>query len=175
MVASVERLPSGEIVLSRYSQVANALRDPRFGKPPLPQVPVRALRALTEQFLLVDPPAHTRLRRVVAPTWTPAELAKMRPAVESIATTLLATRPDDFDLVRDFAYPLPLTLIGDLLGVPAADRSQIATWTRTLTESIDVTPPRGLRDAGRVVRDVAARRWRPMAAANAGIKVFKYA
>jgi cytochrome P450 len=99
----------------------------------------------------------------------------MRPAVESIATTLLATRPDDFDLVRDFAYPLPLTLIGDLLGVPAADRSQIATWTRTLTEAIDVSPPRGLRDAGRIAREVATRRWRPVAAGNAGIKVFKYA
>jgi hypothetical protein len=50
VVATGERLPSGEIVLSRYAQVATALRDPRFGKPPLPQPPFRALRALTAQF-----------------------------------------------------------------------------------------------------------------------------
>jgi cytochrome P450 len=175
VVATGERLPSGELVLSRYSHVATALRDPRFGKPPLPQAPSRALRALTKQFLLVDPPDHTRLRRVVAPAWTPAAIASMRPAVESIATALLARRPDDFDLVRDFAYPLPLTLIGDLLGVPEADRPPIGRWTRVLTEAIDVTPPRNLRDMGRVARDVAARRWRPVAASNAGVKIFKYA
>jgi cytochrome P450 len=99
----------------------------------------------------------------------------MRPAVESIATALLARRPDHFDLVRDFAYPLPLTLIGDLLGVPEADRPPIGRWTRVLTEAIDVTPPRNLRDMGRVARDVATRRWRPVAASNAGVKIFKYA
>jgi cytochrome P450 len=175
VVVTGERLPTGEIALTRYAQVATALRDPRFGKPPLPQPPIRAVRAMTAQFLMVDPPDHTRLRRVAAPAWTPAEVAAMRPAVEAIATQLLAQRPDDFDLVRDFAYPLPLTLIGDLLGVPAADRRQIGTWTRTLTAAIDVPPPHRLRDMPRVAREIATRRWRPVAAGNATIKIFKYA
>jgi len=176
MIETGERLPSGEIALTRYSQVATALRDPRFGKPRLPNIPNRALRAMTTgQFLMVDPPDHTRLRRVAAPAWTPAEVAAMRPDVEEIATRLLAQRPDDFDLVRDFAYPLPLTLIGNLLGVPAADQEQIRTWTGVLTTALDTSPPRSARDLPRVVREVAARRFRPVAASNAATKVFKYA
>ncbi len=162
-------------MLTKYSHVATALRDPRFGKPPLPHPPLRAWRALTGQFLNVDPPDHTRLRRVVAPAWSPAAIANLRPTVESVASGLLQRRRDDFDLVRDFAYPLPLTLIGDLLGVRAGDRPQIGAWTRVLTESIDVTPPRGIRDAARIARAIATRRLRPIAAANAGVKMFKYA
>jgi hypothetical protein len=99
----------------------------------------------------------------------------MRPAVEEIATRLLAQRPADFDLVRDFAYPLPLTLIGNLLGVPAADQEQIRAWTSLLTAAIDTSPPRSVRDMPRIVRDVATRRWRPIAAGNATVKIFRYA
>jgi cytochrome P450 len=175
VVATGERLPTGEIALTRYAHVATALRDPRFGKPPLPQPPIRAVRALTRQFLLVDPPDHTRLRRVVAPAWTPAAIAAMRPAVETIATRLLADRPDDFDLVRDFAYPLPLKLMGEFLGVPDRGLPKLRAWTSVLTESIDTSPPRGLRDMPRVMGDIAARRWRPVAAGNAAIKIFNYA
>jgi cytochrome P450 len=110
------RLPTGEIVLSRYSDVAAVLKDPRFRKPPLPRPPTKATRVLFQMVLLLDPPDHTRLRRVVAPAFAPSAVATLRSTATLVADRLITSVPSTFDLVRDFAYPLPLAVLSREVG-----------------------------------------------------------
>ncbi|MEV0742498.1 cytochrome P450 [Streptomyces sp. NPDC050549] len=90
--------------------------------------------ALGRNMLQTDPPDHTRLRRLVAGHLTPARIAALRPAVEAIAVDLLAGLPmrGTADLVSDYALPLPVTVICDLFGVPAADRTVFHAWSSEL-------------------------------------------
>jgi pimeloyl-[acyl-carrier protein] synthase len=169
------RLPTGEIVLSRYADVVAVLKDPMFRKPPLPRPPSKATRVLFQMFLLLDPPDHTRLRRVVAPAFAPAAVARLRSTATLVADRLIASVPGTFDLVGDFAYPLPLAVIGELLGVPDVDRAKIGTWSRTLTESIDDPLPLRLRELPRGVRSIVQGRSHPVAAARAAAGIVGYA
>jgi len=169
------RLPTGEIAFSSYADVGAVLKDPKFGKPPQPRVPVRAGRVLSRMFLLLDPPDHTRLRRVVLPAFLPPVIAKSQAAIAANVAKLLPAGPCTVDLVREFAFALPLAVIGDQLGVPPADREQIARWSRTMTESLDNPPPARARDLARVVKDVTARRSHPIAAVRAATRIVTYA
>ena len=86
--------------------------------------------AFARHMLSVDPPDHTRLRRLVSTAFSPRRVDALRPSVQAIADDLLdhiAERgPDDrVDLVRTFAFPLPFTVICELLGVPRADRAAL--------------------------------------------------
>lgn len=77
----------------------------------------------------LDPPRHTKLRKLVNQAFTPRVVAGLEPRIRGIATELLDAAPSDrIDLVADFAYPLPITVIAELLGVPASDRDQIHRW-----------------------------------------------
>lgn len=134
------RTPDGAEVwlVSRYPQVRAALADPvlsldkrnardgyrGFALPP----------ALDANLLNMDPPDHTRLRSLVSTAFTRQRVAAMRPAIERDADRLLtAVRGrDTVDLMAAYAAPLPMTVIGDLLGVPAADREAFRAWTDTL-------------------------------------------
>jgi hypothetical protein len=169
------RLPPGEIVLSRYSDVAAVLKDPMFRKPPLPRPPSKATRVLFRMFLLLDPPDHTRLRRVVAPAFAPSAVATLRSTATLVADRLITSVPSTFDLVRDFAYPLPLAVIGELLGIPDADHPKIGAWSRTLTESLDDALPLRLRELPRGVRSIVQGRSHPVAAARAAAGIVGYA
>ncbi|MFJ5306578.1 cytochrome P450 [Streptomyces sp. NPDC088350] len=90
--------------------------------------------ALGRNMLQTDPPDHTRLRRLVAGHFTPARIAALRPRIEAIAVDLLAELPTrgTADLVSRYALPLPVTVICDLLGVPAADRTVFHAWSNEL-------------------------------------------
>ncbi|MGX9882976.1 cytochrome P450 family protein [Streptomyces sp. NPDC002276] len=90
--------------------------------------------ALGRNMLQTDPPDHTRLRRLVASHFTPARIAALCPAVEAIAVDLLAALPTrgTADLVSGYALPLPVTVICDLFGVPAADRTVFHAWSNEL-------------------------------------------
>ena len=77
----------------------------------------------------LDPPRHTKLRKLVNQAFTPRVVAGLEPRIRSIATDLLdAAPPDRLDLVADFAYPLPVIVIAELLGVPSTDRERIHRW-----------------------------------------------
>lgn len=134
-------------VITRYRDVRAALADPRFGQD------ARRAQALADNrvagvtlggdvvhMLNSDPPDHTRLRRLIHAAFTARRVAAMRPMVERIATSLLdglAGRPT-VDLVRDFAFPLPILVICELLGFPARDRGAYRAWsTAILTHSDD--------------------------------------
>ena len=102
--------------------------------------------AFSRHMLNVDPPDHTRLRKLVAPAFLPSRLAALEPSIQQTADELLsrleAEGPDAVvDLVAGFAHPLPFGVIGELLGVPAADRSMLHGWFQTLLAPWAGNPP----------------------------------
>ncbi|WP_253848604.1 cytochrome P450 family protein [Actinosynnema pretiosum] len=137
-------------VISRYEDARSALNDPRLSKDAARIRPVleRHLRAaglpteLSGMFrphmLFQDPPEHTRLRRLLADHFTRARIERLRPRVEQIAMALLDTLPTDqpVDLVSRFAFPLPLTVICELMGVPEHDREALRDWTAALMDDV---------------------------------------
>jgi cytochrome P450 len=85
-----------------------------------------------------DPPEHTAVRRLAQRGFTARETEVLRPRIESMVDRLLdqITEPR-FDLIRDFAYPLPITVIAELFGVPEADRAQFSAWSREMAAGMD--------------------------------------
>jgi cytochrome P450 PksS len=120
-------------VLPRYEEVVSVLKDPRFandrrnvpGGTSLDRWWMPAiLRMLVSSMVLKDPPDHRRLRNLVQKAFTPLMVDKMNGRVEQITEELLdaAARKPVVDLMEEFALPLPLTVISEMLGVPHADR-----------------------------------------------------
>ncbi|MFD6454014.1 cytochrome P450 [Nocardia sp. NPDC060220] len=85
-------------------------------------------------MLGTDPPAHTRLRKLVNKAFTSRQVALLRPRIEQITASLLDAMGDrdEVDLMNDFANPLPVTVICELLGVPFEDRADFQAWTKAL-------------------------------------------
>ena len=104
----------------------------------------RITRALSRNLLTLDPPDHTRLRKLVQPSFTGRAMASLDARIQKITDDLLdeaeraaaargETAPDrSMELVRDFAYPLPVTVISDMVGIPEEDRLQARYWTENL-------------------------------------------
>ncbi|MBT2392155.1 cytochrome P450 [Streptomyces sp. ISL-1] len=126
-------------LVTRYEDGLAALSDPRLSSDVhdasdprlLEQLPATERASLLSNMLRTDPPDHTRLRRLVSKAFTARRVAELRPRVQEITDRLL----DDIvpagraDLVADFALPLPVTVISELLGVPVADRHDFQGWT----------------------------------------------
>jgi len=105
-----------------------------------------------------DPPDHTRLRGLVSKAFTPRAIERMRPRVEALAEELLAGIPrhGDFELVRDLAAPLPVTVIAEMLGVPAADRDRFRQWSDEAVKLLGDSPRAEVHRALAAVRELAA-------------------
>lgn len=146
------------VVLSRHRDCAAVLRDPRFGHPEDHDLPRHRLgtvgapagspslrtqddRPPVRSFLALNPPDHTRLRRLVARSFTPRRVEALEPRIHAIATQLVhATRGEDcVDVVESLAGPLPVSVICELLGVDGADRARLVPWSHALARSLD--PP----------------------------------
>jgi vitamin D3 1,25-hydroxylase len=139
-VRRVQR-PDGTVwLLSRYADVRAALADPRLSKdwrhtlPPeqradAPGTPI-------PMMILMDPPEHTRLRKLVSRSFTLRRMEGLRPRVEEITQGLLDALParGRVDLMADYAFLLPVFVICELLGVPAQDRDEFAAWSRTMVD-----------------------------------------
>jgi cytochrome P450 len=112
---------------SRLSSDVRDASDPRL----LERLPATERESMLRTMLRSDPPDHTRLRRLVSKAFTARRVAELRPRVQEITDRLLdAIVPaGKADLVEDFALPLPVTVIGELLGVPVADRHDFQRWT----------------------------------------------
>ncbi|GGM54295.1 cytochrome P450 [Dactylosporangium sucinum] len=80
----------------------------------------------------MDPPRHDELRRMVSRAFTPRVVAGLEPRIEAITGSLLDGHGSRFDLIDDLAYPLPVIVIAELLGVPAADRPTFRRWADRL-------------------------------------------
>jgi cytochrome P450 len=116
-----------------------ALSDPRLSKNAAhSSVPVRAEEFFGGTMLGLDPPDHTRLRGLVAKAFTPRRVEALRPRVQRIADELLdeVAGRDVVDLIDALAFPLPIIVICELLGVPATDRANFREWTAILTVPI---------------------------------------
>jgi cytochrome P450 len=139
-------LPDSRVVwlVTRYSDVASVLKDERFVKdwrnaPPPEQLPQMSPlpREMTKlqigNFLFMDPPDHERLRTLVSKAFTPRLIEQMRGRVQGVADALLDAVQDkgEMDLIGDYAYLLPITVIAELLGVPAEDRYKFREWSVT--------------------------------------------
>jgi cytochrome P450 len=127
----------GAWVLTRYEDALLILKDPRFIKDPLKLVQSESgPDHLSEMrmMLMTDPPDHTRLRGLVSKAFTPRMIEQLRPRIQQITDELLdaVQGRGTMDLMTDFAYPLPITVISEMLGIPTADRQQFRIWTQAL-------------------------------------------
>ncbi len=158
----VHHSPLGFWVLTRYVDVVAALRDPRLAKEaiagfiaarfgaPIPQMGLSMLDR--------DPPDHTRLRALVSKAFTPRVVETLRPHIQQIVDGLVdaAEGRGAMDLIEHFAYPLPVIVICEMLGVPVEDHERFKGWGLDIARGLDaiLLPPDS--DVGR--RAVAGRR-----------------
>jgi P450-derived glycosyltransferase activator len=130
------------------------LRDRRFG---VRQAELNGMSSATDEFnmsfLDMDPPDHTRLRRLAQPAFSPKQMAGYRPRIEKQVDDLLdrAAADGDFDLVSAFAAPLPIAVITDLLGVPDADSARFAEVGTVIGSALE-----GIQSLGHAARLQAA-------------------
>lgn len=123
-------------LVTRYDDVVAVLKDSRFAKnrenaatkPWLPEF----VKPLERNMLDLDEPDHGRLRTLVHKAFTPVMVERLQPRIHQIADQLLdAIEPKRaMDLVRDFALPLPLTVIVELLGIPTRDQGRFHVWSK---------------------------------------------
>ena len=128
-------------VISRYEDARAALADPRLSRDPRAALPawreadrgrpVEDGAGLGEHLLTREPPEHTRLRRLVADAFTARRAQAMRPYVQEVADSLIDAigSRGEAELVTEFAYPLAITVISEILGIPEADRDYFRHWT----------------------------------------------
>jgi len=160
----------GVWMLTRYADVHAVLRDPRFSVERIRAPIVRDnldrmpefLRQSAEglrSMLIMDPPDHTRVRKLVNKAFTPKRIAALRGHIEGLVRDLVddAAARGRFDLIHDVAEPLPAIVIAELLGVPAADHRRFREWSSALI-------------AGFAARSAEARQ----AATAAGQSLFAY-
>jgi pimeloyl-[acyl-carrier protein] synthase len=143
--------------LTHYDDVVGALRDPRLSAErfqlSLPEMQSSALiSSLSTMMLLRDPPHHTRLRTLVSRAFTPRVVENLRPRIREIVDGLIdAMQPaGHMELMKDFAAPLPVVVIAQLLGIPLEDRARFKRWSDALIVIADGTlAPAGFADAER--------------------------
>lgn len=137
------RLPSGveAWLVTRYGDARQALADQRLSKNPAHHdepahaksktgIPGERGANLMTHLLNIDPPDHTRLRRLVAKAFTPRRVAEFAPRVQELTDRLIDrfAEKGEADLIHDFAFPLPIYAICDLLGVPREDQDDFRDW-----------------------------------------------
>jgi hypothetical protein len=157
------------VIATGYEEVRTILCDPRF-KSGFSEEEVaggsawEARSPTTFHFfgsslLGKNPPDHTRLRGLVSRAFTPRVVEGLRPRVEAIVEKLLdaAAERGTIDLVADFAYPLPVTVIAELLGLPAGDAERLKRWSQPLTQILDgATRESKLEEAEAAARELQA-------------------
>ena len=150
----IKRMPDGAILLTRYEDVEFVYKNPKifssdkkrefgekFGLTPL-------FEHHTTSLVFNDPPLHTRIRRLINGALTPRAVAQIQPGLENWVDRLLedmAARKSA-DLIEDFAAEIPIEVIGNLLGVPRHERSQLRGWSLAILGALE---PRLTPDAAR--------------------------
>ena len=139
-------------LITRYDDVTALLRDERFTKnrrSALTKEQLRKLpwtppmfRPLERNMLDLDPPDHTRLRSLVQKAFTPGLVEQMRSRTQAISDDLLdrVVSHGEMDLIRDFALPLPMTIITEILGVPAKDHDKFHRWSKAVVALTSPSP-----------------------------------
>ena len=152
----VAAIGDGWFLACGYDAVSQVLRDPGFGLPGTSAD--NELDLLSRSILRANPPDHPRMRSLMAQVFTPRRVAALRPAVEYAVDALLdrlakAAEPADF--MDQFAFRLPVSVICELLGVPAADQDRFRPLAADLTEALEATVSReGLGPAAAAAREL---------------------
>ena len=145
--------------VSRYDDVAAIVRDPRFGKDYPRQMEIKfgaswrshsSLARGEDSMLNRNGPEHSRLRSLVIKSFTRRAIEGLRPAIEGIMNDLLDpfSEKGGGDLMAEVAFPMPVTIIGELLGVPKQDREQFRAWVVDLVATFEMrVDPEDLRKA----------------------------
>lgn len=158
-------------MLSRHADVVGVLKGSGFSVdrtqvdvPKILQIfPTRLdpefKETIQRNLLMIDPPDHTRIRSLVNKAFTRRVVDAMRPRIQSLVDELLdAVEPaGEMELMRDFAEPLPITVIAEMLGVPAEDRARFKSWSDDMTALLDpFNSPKGLKGAQEAFVGLAA-------------------
>ena len=180
----VMQTPLGFTVLTRYEDVARTLRSNEFARDieahieARPDDPRNARRErlrqrreegqIAKSILNLDPPDHTRLRRLVSLAFTPSAIERLRPSVQQLVDVVLDTAAERgaMEIVEELAFPVPFQVISDLLDLPTDGSEQIREWSQTLTASLEPTADDATMDAteiasqqmGEYLRDIVAHR-----------------
>ena len=158
----VHHSPLGFWVLTRYDDVVSVLRDARFAKEAIAAFVAARFGVPTPglglSMLDRDPPDHTRLRGLVSKAFTPRVVERLRPHIQQIVDGLLdrAAGAGAMDLIEEFAYPIPVNVICEMMGVPVEDHERFKGWGLDIARGLDsvMLPPES--EVPR--RSVAARR-----------------
>lgn len=146
----------GAWVVTRYEDAYHVLRGANFTTDRSQTAAMKFMRRFAGQdedlqnlvhrnLLMIDGPDHRRLRSLVAKAFTPRRIERLRPRIEALVDALLdtAAERDEFELIRDFAHPLPVVVIAELLGVPPEDRDRFRAWSQVLVGLLDPLQARG--------------------------------
>jgi cytochrome P450 len=140
------RLPSGDTayLTTTYQDAAAVMSDPRFSRdlsrPGSPKMFAGFTLAEGPGVLSsMDPPDHTRLRRLLSGVFTPRQVNAWRPRLRTLAAELIEALPEEFDLLRDFAFPLPVQVICDVMGVPGIDTVRVRAWSDAMLSTSGLT------------------------------------
>ncbi len=144
--------PYGLLVVSRYEDIMTVLRSPNtsndFRRSPRFAPAVEDDEDVTPSFLFLDPPDHTRLRGLVSRAFTPRRVEQLRPRAQQIADEVFdqAALTGRMEVVNDLAFPLPVLMICEMLGVPAEDVDEFKEWSAATARGLDpsFTWPPGL-------------------------------
>ena len=164
----VHRSPLGFTVLTRYDDVARTLRGAEFARDieanvtPRDNDPRRERRERLRQriddgtaaksILNLDPPDHTRLRRLVSKAFTPTAIERLRPRIEQLVDDVLdrADERGSMELVEELAFPVPFQVISDLLDISTDRSDEVREWSGVLTASLEPTVDDDTLDAAEV-------------------------
>jgi cytochrome P450 len=150
-------------VATCYADVDAILRDQkRFSNDPRQRQRTRTARTTIDNpggqsMLFVDPPEHTRLRALVNKAFTPQAIAALTPRIQAIVQELLdqILEPSHFDLIDTLAYPLPVIVMAELLGIPPQDRAQFKHWSDRRARALEPTiTPREIQEANRAAYEL---------------------
>jgi cytochrome P450 len=139
----VHRRPDGDWILTRYADCQGVLADPRCSSNPAhesrPSEGSPARQAGSNLLLFLDPPDHTRLRRLVSKAFTPRRVEELRPRIAELVDALLDEVDGEptFNLLEALAFPLPVIVICELMGVPAEDRDSLKEWSTAASRLLD--------------------------------------
>ncbi|MCH0559761.1 cytochrome P450 [Streptomyces sp. MUM 16J] len=147
--------PTDQWLIPHHADVSALLRDRRLGRtyrhrfshqefgrtpPPPEQEPFHTLN--DHGMLDLEPPDHTRIRRLVSKAFTPRTVERLKPYVCALAGELVSglVREGGGDLLTQVAEPLPVAVIAEMLGVPEADRAQLRPWSADICGMYELTP-----------------------------------
>ncbi|GID96651.1 cytochrome P450 [Amorphoplanes digitatis] len=154
-ISPVVRAEDGALVVTRHADCVAVTRHPKLGHLPSHMMEfVRpdwadhpALHQLFTSVLAKNPPDHTRLRRLVSSSFTARRVQALRPRIAQMVEDLLDRMSGEVDFVQALGFPLPVNVIGELLGIPEPDRAQFQTLVRDWTQVLEVITPEVLETA----------------------------